>query len=43
MEREQPLEEKLTEIFDQKRKVAAVAAVAAVTQAQLLKKQQSED
>ena len=43
MEREQPLEEKLTEIFDQKRKVAAVAAVAAVTQAQHLKRQQSED
>jgi pyruvate carboxylase subunit A len=43
MEREQPLEEKLTEIFDQKRKVAAVAAVAAVTQAQHLKKQQSDD
>jgi len=43
MEREQPLEEKLTEIFDQKRKVAAVAAVAAVTQAQHLKKQQGED
>ena len=43
MEREQPLEEKLTEIFDQKRKVAAVAAVAAVTQAQHLKKQQNED
>ena len=43
MEREQPLEEKLTEIFDQKRKVAAVAAVAAVTQAQHLKKQQGDD
>lgn len=43
MQREQPLEEKLTEIFDQKRKVAAVAAVAAVTQAQHLKKQQSDD
>ena len=43
MEREQPLEEKLTEIFDQKRKVAAVAAVAAVTQAHHLKRQQSED
>jgi pyruvate carboxylase subunit A len=43
MEREQPLEEKLTEIFDHKRKVAAVAAVAAVTQAQHLKKQQSDD
>jgi len=43
MAREQPLEEKLTEIFDQKRKVAAVAAVAAVTQAQHLKKQQSDD
>ena len=31
IEREKPLEEKLTSVFDQKRRVAAIAAVAAVT------------
>ena len=32
MEREKPLEEKLSQIFDETKKVAAIAAVAAVTQ-----------
>ena len=43
MDREQPLEEKLLGIFEHSRKVAAVAAVAALTQTQHLKKQQTED
>jgi pyruvate carboxylase subunit A len=32
IEREKPLEEKLSQIFDEKKKIAAIAAVAAVTQ-----------
>ncbi len=32
MEREEPLEEKLSQIFDGKKKVAAAVALAAVTQ-----------
>ena len=32
MEREKPLEEKLSHLFDEKRRIAAIAAVAAITQ-----------
>jgi pyruvate carboxylase subunit A len=32
IEREKPLEEKLSQIFDEKKKIAAIAAVAAITQ-----------
>ena len=32
MEREKPLEEKLSHLFGEKRKIAAIAAVAAITQ-----------
>ncbi len=32
MEREKPLEEKLTHPFEEKKRIAAIAAVAAITQ-----------
>jgi len=32
MEREKPLEEKLSHLFEGKRRIAAIAAVAAITQ-----------
>jgi pyruvate carboxylase subunit A len=34
IQREKPLEEKLSRIFEEKRRIAAISAVAAVTQAQ---------
>jgi hypothetical protein len=32
MEREKPLEEKLSHLFEEKRRIAAIAAVVAITQ-----------